>query len=293
MSILIPYNKLSPDQQRIIQRVSTTDDSLFVEGPPGAGKTLISLYVLEDIATRQNIRPLLLMYNNSLYGFLITSLQELNISENITISTKDSFFWNLGKKYGIIPPDHDADYDVKYNFILKNLLKVDYTKEQDITLVDEVQDLRPEEWELIKRFSKKVISLGDFNQNIYNTKIEKESIKSYGIYEQLMSIFRFHKKIAKFANIFSRSGDNLEEKVRVDSSKQPRVIDTTFDNEFSKMADIIIQLKIENKHIGVICPDLARLSSFSVFLNERNIEHNHYSKNKDLRNHDLILQLLC
>lgn len=285
MSILIPYTQLSPEQQNIIKRVSTTNSNLFVEGPPGAGKTLISLYVLRDIASKQNIRPLLMMYNHSLYGFLITSLKELKINENITIATKDQFFWRLGRQYNIYP-DNSDDYDIKYKYILDSLLRKDIAKDYKITLVDEVQDIKPEEWELIKRMSDKVISLGDFDQSIYNTTIAKESIKSYGIYERLRSIFRFHKNIAKLANYFSNSGEDLEEIVRIDSSKQPKLIDTSYNEEFALMADIIKEQRIENKHIGVICPDTKRLRNFSRYLNDQNVKHSYYERNKDLRNHD-------
>lgn len=285
MSILIPYNQLSDDQKKIIKRVSETNDNLFVEGPPGTGKTLISLYVLRDIATNQNIRPLLMMYNHSLYGFLITSLKELNISENITIATKDKFFWNMAKKNNIWP-DSNLDYKVKYDYILSNLKNVNVVKEYDLTVIDEVQDLMPEEWELIKKMSHKVISLGDFDQSIYNTNIDKESVKVHGIYEQLSVIHRFHKKIAKLANPFSKNGEELERKVKSDSSKQPQFIDTSYSSEFSVMADIIKELKRENKQIGVICPDLNRLSSFSFYLQSNRIKHSYYSKNKELRNHD-------
>lgn len=285
MSILIPYNQLSEDQKDIIKRVSTSNDNLFVEGPPGAGKTLISLYVLRDIATKQNIRPLLMMYNHSLYGFLITSLKELNISDNVTIATKDKFFWDMARKNGI-RPDSNLDYDEKYDYILSNLQKLDIKKEHDITLIDEVQDLMPEEWELIKQMSHKVLSLGDFDQGIYNTKIDKESIKRHGVYERLISIFRFHKHIAKLANFFSKNGDDLERKVKSESSKQPQLIDTQYSNEFNDMTDIIKELRRENKHIGVICPDIKRLNSFSSHLRGQKVEHSYYPNNKDLRDHD-------
>ena len=42
MPILIPYNQLSLEQQDIVRRVSRGDKNLYVEGPAGSGKTLIS-----------------------------------------------------------------------------------------------------------------------------------------------------------------------------------------------------------------------------------------------------------
>ena len=48
MAILIPYQQLSEEQKAVIRRVSRTDGNLYVEGPAGSGKTLISLYALKD-----------------------------------------------------------------------------------------------------------------------------------------------------------------------------------------------------------------------------------------------------
>src|SRR5690625_2942564 len=94
---LPPYPQLSEEQKGIITRISREQSDLFVEGPPGSGKTVISLYTLRDMIREGASNPLLLMYNHSLYGYLRTSLEQLEISENITIATKDKFFWDLAR----------------------------------------------------------------------------------------------------------------------------------------------------------------------------------------------------
>ena len=98
MSILIPYTRLSNEQKQIIERFSNVETNLFVSGPAGSGKTLISLYILNNIIENKTERPLLLMYNHSLYGFLSTSLKELGIGENVTIATKDKLFWDIARE---------------------------------------------------------------------------------------------------------------------------------------------------------------------------------------------------
>ena len=200
--MLIPYSQLSEEQKGVIRRISRESGNLFVEGPPGSGKTLISLYTLRDIVNESNVKPLLMMYNQSLYGYLASALRELGIQDNITIVTKDKFFWDKAAGYGIRPPDYNAKYDVKYNFLLEGIKSQSVKKEFDLTIVDEVQDLSPDEWELIKRMSNRVLTLGDFNQGVYTTTLSRESIKSYGVFESLSVIFRFHKNIAKIARFF-------------------------------------------------------------------------------------------
>jgi Cdc6-like AAA superfamily ATPase len=78
--MLIPFNQLSDQQKNVIKNISRDEKrNIFVEGPPGSGKTLISLYTLKDIITESNIKPLLLMYNHSLYGYLKVAIKDIGI----------------------------------------------------------------------------------------------------------------------------------------------------------------------------------------------------------------------
>jgi superfamily I DNA/RNA helicase len=284
--MLIPYNQLSGEQKGVIRRISRESGNLFVEGPPGSGKTLISLYTLRDIINESNVRPLLMMYNHSLYGYLTSALKELDIQDNLTIVTKDKFFWDKAAGFGIKPPDFKAKYESKYNFLLSYLINENIQKEFDVTIVDEIQDLMPEEWDLIKRMSKRVLTLGDFNQGVYKTNLTRDSIKNYGVFESLSQIFRFHKNIARLAKIFSKNNEDLESKVSKESQTQPQIIDVTTQSEFSKIAEILNQIKIFRKRIGVISPDNEKLKSLSEYLRNSNIEHDFYISNIDLRTHD-------
>jgi DNA helicase IV len=284
--MLIPYNQLSEEQKGVIRRISRESGNLFVEGPPGSGKTLISLYTLRDIVQESNVKPLLMMYNHSLFGYLSSALKELGIQDNLTIVTKDKFFWDKAKEFGIKPPDYKAKYEVKYNFLLSGLKNEDIKKEFDVTIVDEIQDLMPEEWELIKRMSKRVLTLGDFNQGVYKTSLTRDNIKSYGVFETLSVIFRFHKNIAKLAKLFSKNNEDLEAKVSKDSQTQPKIIDVSKTAEFSKIAEILKEIKIYRKRIGVIGPDNEKLKALAEYLNNSNIDYEYYNSNTDLRTHD-------
>ena len=86
--ILIPYPQLSPEQQKVIRSVSRNEGNLFIEGAPGSGKTLISLYTLKDYLEKENLKVMVIMYNHSLYGFLRSAFKELEITVGVTIATK-------------------------------------------------------------------------------------------------------------------------------------------------------------------------------------------------------------
>ncbi|WP_417237063.1 MULTISPECIES: UvrD-helicase domain-containing protein [Flavobacteriaceae] len=282
---LIPYNRLSEEQKGIVRRISREQQNLFVEGPPGSGKTLISLYTLRDMVEEGTIRPLLLMYNHSLYGYLTTAMQELEISDNITIATKDKFFWDLAYQNNI-DRNQGGAYEEKYDYLLSKLLQCTLVKTYDVTVVDEVQDLNPKEWLLIKRLSKRITSLGDFNQGIYETKLTKNEIVGQGLMERLTKIFRFHKNIAKIAALFSRTNDDLEAKVTKLSQTQPQLIQVDKSQEYHKIKEILNSLKNMRQRIGVICPDRDLLKELSNYLANHSVDFNYYQNNKDLREHD-------
>jgi superfamily I DNA/RNA helicase len=283
--ILIPYNRLSNEQKGVIRRISREDKDLFVEGPPGSGKTLISLYTLRDIVQESSIKPLVLMYNHSLYGFLRSAVKELDIEDNITIATKDKFFWDLRKRFGIEVEFKQA-YEQKYDYILTQLLKQDLKKEFDVTIVDEVQDLNSKEWKLVKKLSRKITSLGDFDQGVYQTQLTKTEVQGEGMFEKLTQIFRFHKNIAKIARIFSRNKADLESQVTRTSATQPELIKTTKNEENSKIAEVIRSLVQLRQRIGIISPERESLESLSSHLKTKGVEHNYYPRNIDLRDHD-------
>ena len=284
MAFLIPYNELSPTQTAIIRNISREDSSLFVEGPPGSGKTLISLYTLRDIVETATVKPLLLMYNHSLYGYLKTAVQELDLSDNITIATKDKYFWDLAREHKIYP--QGGTYDEKYSGLLNQLLTVDLSKIYDIVLVDEVQDLRPQEWTLINKLAKRITSLGDFDQGIYDTQLTRAAVMQGAMNQRLKDIYRLPKNIAKLAEKFSRSGDSLSDKVKKEGNRLPQKFEVAPGSVHAKVIEILKGLSNVRQRIGVISPDPRLLTDLSGGLSAAGIDHDFYAQNRDLREHD-------
>lgn len=282
---LIPYNKLTEDQKGIIRRVSRESSNLFVEGPPGSGKTLISLYTIKNMVEDRVTSPLVLIYNHSLYGYLSSSFKQLGISDNITIATKDKFFWDLARQHDITA--RDGRYEEKYDFLLSQLLTVKLTKNWDIAVIDEVQDLNRKEWALIKKIARRITSMGDFNQGIYETDLTKTDITSISRFEQLFDIFRFHKNIAKIAGRFSKQNDNLEKKVKKIDQKQVQFVDVNDSNqEANEISKIIRSLLHQKNRIGLISPSKQVLDKMQYQLNQSGISSIYFNNNRDFRNFD-------
>ncbi|MGM0582822.1 MAG: UvrD-helicase domain-containing protein [Bacteroidota bacterium] len=283
---LIPYNKLANDQKGIIRRVSRDNDNLFVEGPPGSGKTLISLYTIKDLVESQLAIPLVMIYNHSLYGYLQSSFKELGLTDNITIVTKDKFFWDLAKRNGIWA-DHSLSYKDKYDRLLSCLLEKQLESTWDVAIIDEVQDMSNKEWKLVKKLARKVTSMGDFNQGIYESDLKKKYVTEDSRVEQLFDVFRFHKNIAKVAENFSKKHDGLEKKVKKIEQKQVKLLDVaSLYEEKEEIINILYSLKSHRNRIGIISPNKEKLSDLHATLSSRGINAHYFQNNRDFRVHD-------
>lgn len=283
MAILIPYQQLSEEQKAVIRRVSRADSNLYVEGPAGSGKTLISLYALKDFVENQRGNILFLMYNHSLYGYLKTALNELDIINGARIATKDKFFWDLAKSNGFTPP-YSLSYGEKYDLILDNILTLSLSLEYDIVVVDEVQDISAKEFQIIKKLGSKVITLGDFNQGIYKTDMNRGQMMTLGDFEKLSTVFRYHIEIAKLAKNFSDR--DLPSMVKAGNGVKPKIVDVSYDQMFPEIAKILKEIAVKRQRVGVISPDKEKLKALNSFLKAQDIESVYYEDNKDFREHD-------
>lgn len=283
MAILISYQQLSEEQKAVIRRVSRADSNLYVEGPAGSGKTLISLYALKDFVENERGNILFLMYNHSLYGYLKTALNELDIINGARIATKDKFFWDLAKSNGYTPP-YSLSYDEKYDLILNNILSQSLTLEYDIVVVDEVQDISAKEFEIIKKLGVKVITLGDFNQGIYKTDMNRDKMMTLGDFEKLSTVFRYHIEIAKLAKNFSDR--DLPSMVKAGNGVKPKIVDVTYDQMYPEIVKILKDIAMLRQRVGVISPDKDNLKALNSYLKTQGIESVYYEDNKDFREHD-------
>lgn len=283
---LIPFTRLSEAQKGIVRRVSRGFENLLVEGPPGSGKTLISLYAIRDLLNNRNASLLVLMYNHSLHGYLRSSFKELGIADNVTLATKDLFFWQMARSFGV-NVDNGYDYNFKYDRLLTALLNQNLNRKWDVAVVDEVQDLTTKEWKLLKKLAGKIIALGDFNQKIYDTDLDRNHVVRDAQQESLTDIFRFHKNIAKLAGSFAKNGDDLEQKVTKVEQKEPIIIDVNFRHEEAdKVVEVLNTLRNHRSRIGIIAPSKERLQSLFEDLSGRGVEASFFMDNRDLKHYD-------
>lgn len=220
-----------------------------------------------------------------MFGYLNNAIKDIGIADNITIATKNKYFWELANQMKIFVPA-EFNMDNKYVFLLKKLAEIKLTVSFDVVLIDEVQDFSELEWTVIKKIAKRIITLGDFDQAINDSGLSYDSMKKHGVYAKLDTIYRFHKKIAKVAQVFSKKKENLVDMTIKDSTTYPITYDVTSGEELDKIVEIINGVRQNKKTIGIITPDKKKLILLSNYLKSKQVIHFYYPENKDLRTHD-------
>ncbi len=293
MSILKPYSQLSDEQKEFVNSCNERKQNVFLEGPPWSGKSLTCLYGLQSIVKKNNTTALFMVTNNAMYGYMSMALEELGISENVTVHTKNRLFWEMaGQKR--ISVSLNSDYHDNYNSILCKLLEEEVEKKYSLIIVNEVQDYLHKEWELLKRISEKIVCYGDFKQAIYNKKVERETILNDCIYKELSYHYTdiSTNKLIKVRNYFLDDSEFLDIKEDTPSGNQLTIdveykaIDVKYKDELRTIADILKALEDKNSRIAIICPDNNRFAELTIYLTSKGIEHSNYEINSDLRQHD-------
>ena len=150
----------------------------------------------------------MLIYNNSLLGYLRTSFEQLGVKDSITINTKDKFFFSLKKQFDI-SINNDLPFEEKKKILLTELLNKKIDLEYSIVILDEIQDFTELEWKFLKQLSKRFILLGDFDQRIYSADLQKNTLLQVTNHKILSKIFRFGEMIAKLVQVFSKTKKDL------------------------------------------------------------------------------------
>ena len=155
--------KPSNEQKQIIEYVSNKKN-IIVNAVAGSGKTTILLILGIKMKHKKILQ---ITYNKQLKNEVKTKINNLNLS-NIEIQT----YHGLAVKYY----DHAAHTDDNMANILKYDTKIKYRPTFDIIVIDEVQDMTQNYYELIFKFlqdigyTSNILILGDSYQGVYEFK---------------------------------------------------------------------------------------------------------------------------
>lgn len=153
--------KPSKEQQNIIDAI-VDKKNVTVNAVAGSGKTTTLLFIASKL---KNKKILQITYNKQLKLEVRKKVDHLN---NVEVQT----YHGLAVKYY----DHSCHTDDNLVRILHDDLKIKYRPKYDIIVIDEVQDMTPNYYELIYKFiqdigfKNNILILGDSYQGVYDFK---------------------------------------------------------------------------------------------------------------------------
>lgn len=207
MAWLVPENKLDAQQRLFIDSDVIFNRNVWIKGFAGSGKSILILYSVKKILTRNpEAKLLLVVFTHSLIKMFTAAFEEMGL--NVQVETYYAFMKS---------PSH-------YDYIL----------------CDEVQDLTERVIVALERHADRVIVAGDANQSIYlsdpqwrEPTIDKNYLSSRDYQEQELTIIhRLPKSLIEVVNhfmpdmhIFSSKLDMTKPDVQVRVCKAERVED--------------------------------------------------------------------
>lgn len=207
MAWLVPENKLDAQQRLFIDSDVIFNRNVWIKGFAGSGKSILILYSVKKILTRNpEAKLLLVVFTHSLIKMFTAAFEEMGL--NVQVETYYAFMKS---------PSH-------YDYIL----------------CDEVQDLTERVIVALERHADRVIVAGDANQSIYlsdpqwrEPTIDKNYLSSRDYQEQELTIIhRLPKSLIEVVNhfmpdmhIFSAKLDMTKPDVQVRVCKAKRVED--------------------------------------------------------------------
>jgi superfamily I DNA/RNA helicase len=234
----MPYQFMLP---RIVDLTSDQQMALYeegefcLEGGPGTGKTVVSLWRHIENWERRGKKSLLLTYTKTLEYYLKHTAKLENADAGRAIDR--TFRWT----------NSPSEYDE--------------------IIIDEAQDVSVDKYHIIKKYAKSVCYGADDRQSLYKDGASPEELNSlfnnkpYALEQN----FRNSKQILRFVKgVFS--GFKINDNEAIDG-KKPKLIDTNKSDE--KVKEVIKELISEHKttkNLAILVPSIKMVHKYKEIL---------------------------
>ena len=233
------YDEIKRDEKQLAVYEAPFDESLFVAGPPGSGKTVLAIRRAQVLLTEPNHFVVLITYNRMLRR-LIT---QLTAGENrIHAQTMHSFVYghycrkvNVGEVPELVP--YKPDWSAMFETLQRNGIHPDSTH----VIIDEGQDLPTEFFRYLRDFVATIFMVAtDEEQALSGERSTLHDIKRAAHLEDPFLLEYNHRnspEIARVAEHFHTGDLPVPEVMRPESGEIPRVLLYSQDGAMRRIAN--------------------------------------------------------
>jgi hypothetical protein len=210
---LPPVKQLTDDQVKAMS--SDVNKSMIVTGPPGSGKTVVSLYRVDKLKNERRAKVDIFVYSKVLFSYLAKSLRKLNIikKNQKEVKTFHSWFYSwYVETFSTEPPPSGVPFGYDWNKVRKDFVAGNVSAFAfDQLIIDEAQDIPLQFFKFAARLSKAHTVFADDNQALFESNSTVREIRKALIrYEpELIRLTENHRnslQIAELANCFAVKG---------------------------------------------------------------------------------------
>ena len=288
------YEDLSYEQKEAVNMPINKNN--VVLGAPGTGKTIVAIHRVHKIYVESGKKALMLVFNRSLYKYIVEVQKVLNMENEFNVQTINDFaYFTLyngkkdGKETNLIDkdPPHVGDnkYHTDWEQVLKDISGVE--KRFDYIVIDEGQDFNEYFYEVIKVLTKNITIFADPNQAIQKDSASLSKMleiigkESYFVltlnYRNSRNVVDFTRRYCYDKSIFAESyvdKDDLE------------VLPFDEDTYVDTILGIIKKCGC-NTNIGVIVPSVKNSNGDT----DRKYEYGVYDRLREKLSNDYIVSL--
>lgn len=242
-SFYIKESELDDYQTKVVQR--RTDRSFIVKGCAGSGKSILALWKVKQIQEENKGTYYFIVFTKTLKKYMEDGISLIGLNNSKVVYHKE--WQKLGSP--------SADYLV----------------------VDEAQDFSKEDIQtLMSKSNKALIMYGDSAQQLYAFRkenppisIEETAVLTKYPTEQLMFNHRLPKKIARFAEYIETSGDDLEERCKIEGTEKPKVLKyRNLEEQFNQIIEIVKNRRYDD--VGILLPTNNQVEYAYNYFNRKN-----------------------
>ncbi len=260
----VDQTELDETQRNII--ALPVDDSVFITGPPGSGKTNLLLLRANYLYLAGLHNIVVVTFTRSLREFIANGAENYDFPASKIMTCRE---WQIDfiKQYGghvESTDDFKADREAFLVEIKKKVDSLELSNVYDAILLDEAQDYTPDEIRLFSSLTDRFYCVADERQKLYDDEDSLDIIKTViGEPHELQFHYRNGVNICRVADGIAKKllgYQPLAETSNYDEVANPSTVNCTKCDSIEEQVELIMSrletqlVTFPNELIGILCP---------------------------------------